>query len=357
MGDMKITFPIAWFLAITAPCLPEVIYAGGIEEGQIPENVEWLVHVDADQLRQTRSGASLIAELVEVAQANMDPDMPINPVLIINGLRSLTAFGTMPDFAGAEQTVDGVLVVEGTEELMQVVRGLISGMELENPEAIERVGSGDVEILKLTGEDFSGTFLGENRLAIGKSQDALENFLSVSRGKQPHLSLQERFSTNKLGQNSGIYMGAFVEGLNGLQQLPAQARILQLTKQVSLQLGESDDLLQLFISLGTDSQQTARQVSDVLQGMIALMTITQTGQPDFAKLVQSARTIREDNIVHLQLAYPAEAAEKWISMISDLAANQQADDELAEETAAAADEATAEDSEIETTESAETPAG
>ncbi|NDV61420.1 hypothetical protein G0Q06_03050 [Puniceicoccales bacterium CK1056] len=335
---MKIKFQIAWFLAIAAPTLPEVLYAGGVNENQIPENVEWLVHIDADQLRATRSGALLIEELIAISEANMGPEVPINPVLAINGIRSLTAFGTMPDFESGAGPVDGVLVLEGTEELMQVFRGLVSGMELEKPEAIERVQVGDNSILKLKGEDFSGIFLEDSRIAIGKSQVALENYLSVEGGEQAHLSLEERFTTNKLGEDSGIYVGAFIEGLNGLQQLPAQARILQLTKQVSLQLGESGDLLQLFVSLGTDSIKTATQVHDVLQGMIALMSITQSGNPDLAALIQSAKALREDANVHLQLAYPVEAAEAWIGMISDLIAAKQAEEAAEAAEAAAAEQ-------------------
>lgn len=324
---MKNPFQIAWLLALSAPVLPEVIYASGINEQQIPDTIEWLVHIDADQLRASRSGALLIDELVAISEAQMGPDIPINPVLVVNGIHSLTAFGTMPDFENNPEEVDGVLVLEGTDELIQVFRGLISGMELENPEAIERLQLGDNSVLQLKGEGISGIFLGSNRLAIGKSLEALAHFLAVDAGEEAHLSLQERFTTNKLGTDSGIYVGAFVEGLSGLQKLPAQARILQLTRQVSLQLGESGDLLQLFISLGTDSEKTATQVNDVLQGLIALMMITQNGNPDIATLIQSARALREGADVHLQLAYPVEAAAVWIGMISEAIEAKQAESE------------------------------
>lgn len=315
---MKITFPITWLLAISAPILPEVMHAGGINEAHVPESAEWMVHVDVEQLRSSRSGALLLDELISISEANLGPDVPINPVLVVNGIRNLTAFGTMPDLEGGADAVDGVLLLEGTDELLQVFKGLVSGMELENPDMIERVDYMDNSIIKLSGEDFSGIFLDDNRVALGKSQDALEQFLAVKSGELPHISLKDRFTTYKLGEVSGIYAGAFVEGMNGLQQLPAQARILQLTRQVSLQLGEAGDLLQLFVSLGTDSEKTATQVNDVLQGMIALMMITQSGNPDLAALIQSAKAVREGEVVHLQVAYPVSSAEQWIGMLSEM---------------------------------------
>jgi len=306
--------------------LPMGAHAAALDPTLVPENAEWLVHIDSELLSSTTTGSLLITELQKISKANMPPEVPLDPVLLLNGLRGITAFGTLPDFAAGNTDVDAALVLQGTPELMQVLRGLIAGFELENPEAIERISLENEPILKLTGQEICGSFLDEDRIVVSKSLATLARFFKVRQGTAPHVSLGERFSTYSMGRHSGIFMGAFIEGVGGLQQLPAQARILQLTEQVSLQLGELDGMLRLLVSLGTANEQTARQVSDVLQGLIALTMITSSGEPHLAALIDSARTNLDGRQVHLELGYPADQAQVWVSMLSGLIASELADD-------------------------------
>lgn len=310
--------PVILLLSFGTMASPECVRASGVDETVVPSEIEWFVHIDADLLRSTESGAFLIRELQNLSPARDNPDMPVDPVLIVNGLRGLTAFGSLPDFSAGGEETDAVVVLEGTPELIQVFRGFIAGMRLEQPEMLTELQLGEQTILQLQDEDISGIFLDDNRVAIGKSLSSLSQFLAVHRGASAHVSLGSRFPTYRLGEESGIFMGAFVEGMGGFQNLPAQARILQLTQAVSLQLGEAAQQLQLLASLSTDSPQTAKQVREVLQGIIALTMITQNGQPDVATLVESARVSLEGSVVSLGFSYPVDAAEVWIGRLAQM---------------------------------------
>ena len=316
---MKIAFPFYLLLSLGAATCPTVVRASPLMERAVPSDVDWVVHVDVDLLRLTRSGSTFIREFSKLSPARENEQLPVDPVLIINGLRGLTAFGSIPDFQnGQEGPVDAVVMLQGTPELMQVFRGLVSGFELEQPGAIVRNPIGDYQVLTLQGE-ISGLFLDDERIVLGKSLPTIEEFLLVEQGQLPHLSFATRFPTYRLGADSGVFLGAFVEGMDGFENLPAQARVLQLTRSVSLQLGEVNEYLQLLASLVTDSAQTGQQVQEVLQGIIALMTITQTGQPDFAQLINSVVVSRENSMVSLRLAYPVASAEVWIARLAELA--------------------------------------
>lgn len=315
------------FLALLGGLAPAGLQAAGLDATLVPDNAEWLVHIDTELLSETTTGSLLIAELQRFSGAHMPPEVPLDPVLLINGVRAITAFGTLPDLAGDTADVDAALVLQGTPELMQVLRGLIAGLELENPDAIERMTLDGEAILKMAGQEICGSFLGDDRMVISKSLSSLGQFYKMKRGELPHVVLVERFSTYSMGRHSGIFMGAFVDGVEGLDQLPAQARILQLTEQVSLQLGELDGFLRLMVSLGTADERTARQVSDVLQGLIALTMITSNGEPHVQALIDSARTSLDGKRVHLELGYPAEAAQVWVKMLSELIATEMADEE------------------------------
>jgi hypothetical protein len=344
----KLTILIAPLLAATV--LSSTAPASGINQQIVPADVEWLVHIDADTLRASQSGGTLIREFQALNPLKDNPDIPIDPTLIINGLRGITAFGSIPDFESGEMPNDAVVVIEGTKDLMQVVRGMIAGVQLEQPEMLATVTVGDRVLYQMAGEAISGTFLSDSQIAIGTSLDALDAFLDVNAGNRGHLSLDERFPSFTIGQQSGFFLGAVVEGINGLQNLPAQARILQLTRAVSVQLGEVDELLKLEAGLKTADPQTATQVKQVLEGIIALTSITQTGKPEIATLVQSARVSLNDTTVALNLAYPVDAALGWIQQLAAMAGAAMEQEKTAEAAEVAPAEAPAGEAAPEATE-------
>jgi len=231
-------------------------------------------------------------------------------------------------------------LITGTPELMQIFKGLISGIQLEQPEAIAETQEGDHAILSMTQAGVSAVFLGEDQIAISKSMGSMSKFLGVHSGNVAHIEFGKQFPVPDYVNGMGVYMGVYVEGLGDLNQLPAQARILQLTRAVAVQLGESNDYMHLLASLVTDMPETAMQVRDVLNGLIAVMVLTQNGQPDVANLVNSANVSQQENAVTLKLDYPAASAEKWVGVLvekikADMKAKAEAaDPELAEEAGA-----------------------
>lgn len=303
---------------LAAATLSTTLPASGVDEQFVPSDVEWLLHIDVDTLRQSQAGSALIRELQAVNPLRNNPEIPIDPTLIINGLRGLSAFGSIPDLASGEIPNDSVLVIEGTEELMQVMRGLIAGIQLEKPEMLATLELEGQAIYQLQGESISGLFLEDSRIVIGQTPGALVSFLEVASGNKDHLFLKSRFPSFKVGMQSGFFVGAVVEGVTGMQNLPAQARILQLTRAVSVQLGEWDEYLKLEAGLKTEDPTTARRVKEILQGIIALTAITQTGLPEVSSLIQSARVNLDDTTVALELAYPVASTLGWIKQLAAL---------------------------------------
>jgi hypothetical protein len=338
---MKIALPIYILFSLGTALSPEFSAATPIPESSIPDSIDWFAHLDADQLRQSRAGATLLNELTSLDPLKENTQMPINPVLLINGLKGITAFGTMPDLKNPGSDVDVVTVVSGTPELLQIVKGLVSGMQLEQPEAIEEIAHGDHSILSMKQAGICGVFLEEDKIAMSKSMDSMDRFLSVGQGGIPHLQFGQRFPAPVDATGLGVYFGAFVEGISGFENLPAQARVLQLTKAVAVQLGESDDNLHLLTSLVTKDPQTAQQVSSVLQGIIAMFILTQNGHPDVATLVDSARVKQAGNAVTLKVDYPATSAEKWIGVMVELM-RQKMTEKASPEEAPAAEESPSE---------------
>lgn len=285
----------------------------------IPESVDWFLHLDVESLRESQTGAALLEEFRQIDfTKGKFADFPFDPILILNGMQGLTVFGPMPDFATGEEAVDGILVFQGTPDMLKILRGMVAGMELEAPGKIEEVAAGPDRILSIDGGQVYGALLGEEVAVIGKSLPRLQAYLDTRRGTAARLDIMERFPSYRMG-HTGFFFGAFVEGMGNFDQLPAQARILQMTEAVSVQLGEFGDELDLLASLVTADATTGRQVYNVLQGILAMFMLTQNGQPDVAALLESAAVGLDDRTVSLKVGYPVEKARAWTSTLAEMA--------------------------------------
>ena len=316
---MKFTISFAILFSLGALTIPQTVHAGPVMESAIPEGIDWFVHIDVEKLRSTRTGSAFHDEFKAIIPIPNKEELPIDPLLIADGVTGITVFGTMPDFSQENFQPDAVVLLEGTGDLIQVAKGLVSGMQIEQPEAIVPVEGDPNGILSIQGGQIFGSFVDENRLALSKALPGLQEYFRTRNGESTHINLNERFAIYSGDASSGIFFGAFVEGLNEFKSLPAQARILQLTEAVSLQLGEQGDYLNLLTSLMTADEQTAAQVSEVLKGLIAVFALSNPGNPEITTLVQSARVTLNERTVSLNISYPVEAAVVWARTLAEMA--------------------------------------
>ena len=343
---MKFSLPFYLALTLGAITAPQYSQSSPVVEETIPDAIDWFVHLDAELLRSTEAGSAFINEFRAIAPADLQK-MPIDPLLILDGLEGLTVFGSMPNFTGEGPQIDAVVILEGTSDLIQIFRGLVSGLQIEQPESVVAIENDPNGTLSLMGGEFYGAWIDDDRLAVSKALPSLNNFFEVYRGSGKHVNLQDRFAIYGDEQSNGIYFGAFVEGLSEFEDLPVQARILKLTQAVSVQLGESGDTVNLLASLMTDTEQTAYQVNEVLKGLVAIFALTNAGNADLTSLVQSANVSLNERTVTLGVSYPIESAVQWASVLADQAqaameakeAAKVAAEALAEAEAAAAEAA------------------
>ena len=339
---MNKLFPLVFLSACTvaAPGLQ----AESLERLVFPDSVDWFFHLDANQLRSSQAGSAFLREFRELGRQQLPKELPIDPMMVLDNIQGLTLFGAMPESAHpSPEELDAVVLLQGTPGLMQVLRGVISGLQIEQPELISTMSVGDSTILVLQDGQFNGCFIGDDSLVMAKQLTSLQRYLAVRSGMTGRLAFAERFPSYAADDDAGIFLGLHVEGLEVFDNLPAQARILKMTRAVSLQVGESNGSVNLLAGLATEDPVIARQVSEVLRGVIALTMMTQTGQPDIAALLGSTRVNLDGDRVQLRMAYPSAAVEQWAAKLAEsakaaLAESQREAAEKAEEAALSAAE-------------------
>lgn len=309
---MKTTLTL---LLLAACTLQFPAYAGPVPAHQIPGEAQWLIHLDVESFRHSTTGARLIQALVESRTMEFGDTVPVNFATVINGLDGITLFGTSIEMDGEDPMADGVAILRGSPQLIEVLQGAVAAAELEKPDAVRVIEESPRRVLLFPG-CIHASIVSDRVVAISKSNENLQTFFATLDGEHPNAGESNLLETlDAAGEE--FFFAAVAEGINTIPSLPPQARVLQMTEGVTVRVGENGPLLNLDISLRTDRDETAVQVRQVLQGVVALASLAQVEYPELQRVLTSIKLASEGRNVRLDLSYPVAEAERWIETIVD----------------------------------------
>jgi hypothetical protein len=293
------------FIAATAVGSP-------LRKEQVAADAKWVVHIDVDKLRSTTVGG-VLKQLLDAKIAPMSNQFGID--LDWNKVRSLTAYGTgyqaKPDF-------NGVVVINTDLDLQKALDGAIEKMSQENGETppVQKTQKGDVMTYSIHGELFASLQPGKPAL-LSKSRESLRKAEAVLSGSAANLASTKTFSEFP-SSPKGFFLVVAAEDFNLAEQFGEhgddgekgnpKAKILKLADGGRVMLGEEANQLLLDLSLKARASEVVTQMQQVIQGMIALASLSQSDNADLQQLAQSAKVSSAGNIVSLQLGYPADKA-------------------------------------------------
>ena len=140
-------------------------------------------------------------------------------------------------------------------------------------------------------------------LVLSKTRSLVEKANDVIAGKADSLRANQAFSDFATVPNAFIFL-AVAEGFSAKANLPPQAQILQQADGGRLVLGEKADNLYLSLALRAKTAEVSQQLQQVVQGMIALVSMSQQQQPDLVQLMQNLKVTSTDKLVSLAIEYP-----------------------------------------------------
>ena len=279
-------------------------YATPLQKGVIPRDAKWLVHLDVDNLRDSKVGTIVIKQTLAAPLAQLKTEMKVDGELILQKLHSITAFGT--DFqAGPE--VNGVLVLSGDEELQTIVEGLLAAQILQNSDGpIKKVQQTPFALYSVGGQVFISPGPA-GRVVVSKSRQQVEDMRRVLAGKAEVDNAGEAFSGYAKVANTFFFL-AVAEGFNENAALPAQARILKMADGARIVLGEKGDQLFLDIALKAKDAEVIQQIRQVLEGLKAVVALGQSENKELLELAQSTKVSSAEKVVTVNIEYPLSKA-------------------------------------------------
>lgn len=293
--------------------------AGPLQKQQVGADAKWLVHLDVDRLRSTKVGDFLINQVLAAKLGALTRQFEFD--LDWQKVHALTAYGTSYQ---SKSGFDGVLLIKADLDLQSALDAAIekSAQESKTKSApIEKTQEGDVTTYSLKNHLFV-TFKPGRPVVVGKSLDSVAKAGEVLSGTAANLASTKTFSEFPKPR-SPFFFVATAEGFNPSSELAGggtqgdepnpKAKILKLANSGRVDLGEESDQLFLDVSLKAKSAEVVTQIKQVIQGMIALASLSQPDNQDLQQLAQSAKVSSSGNFVTLKLGYPTDQAVLFLS--------------------------------------------
>jgi len=278
-------------LALAALILVVPAWPGTLPTSVIPDGARWVAHLDMEKFIATTLYQYLEKDgNFDIKSRDLNRWFKIDVPKDITGL---TIFGLDP---GDKQAV---FAVAGKFDKA----GLLALIALDKDHQETPYGA---YTLYSTGSDEFGAFINDGLIVFSENREAVEKVLDTAAGKT------KSFAASKLNAafkdvSSGAFLSGVVEDLSGLGKEINQSKFVEKASMMFFLAQEKQDNLQVRVQVTADSPDSAKNMADMAQGLIALVRLGQgEGRGDIpASLVEGLKVKLDGKTVRLELDMPS----------------------------------------------------
>ncbi|MFO1497678.1 MAG: hypothetical protein U1G07_04675 [Verrucomicrobiota bacterium] len=276
----------------------------GLNEQNVSPEAKWLVHVDCDNLRQTQLGSYLFNKLLAPKAAelanNMPEDLKLNLTNLLTHISSLTAYGA--DFQmGPEAT--SVLLINSDADTQKALEGVLVAQILADTNGpVKKLAETTPAVYSVANQVYISPKK-DGPIIVSKSPTQLELTRELLESRTTRTAAKN-FGGFPTISNSFFLVG--VADANNLPvQIPARAKVLQMADGGRVAVGERADQVCLDLSLRGKTAEVTQQIQQVVEGMVALVSLGQPENPDLMSLAKSTKVSSADHLITISMQYPA----------------------------------------------------
>jgi hypothetical protein len=289
-----------------------------LDQKIVGAEAQWVVHLDLNAMRDTAIGKEIIAQAMSAqAKALQQKNLPVQIDIpkLISSIGSLTAYGT--NLTQDPDRVDGTLIIQGTTELRAILESVVIQANIAEPEKVAQLSEMPFDAYSLDKQVLIA-FPKEPMILVSKSKAQLLTAHKVFRGEAPSLAKAKKSPITQLVHSqtgSFVLASSVVPSAEFFPKDVPQARILQMAKSASVELGEANQRTFAHVKLQAASDDMADKLMKILQGLTAMASFAETDDKHLREFLQSVSVTREKNTVTLHLAY---ASERLLRMLEQM---------------------------------------
>jgi hypothetical protein len=284
-----------------------------VDRATIAADARWVAYLDLDTLRTTTLGKELVETFENQAFRGSNGAVQLDPRKVFETIGSITAYGS--NLSTDPTAIDGTLIARGTPELRKIAEALLLQATLTTPQNCVEVKDlpfpayAVIDIMvNGTKQELFFAFPPQPVVIASKSKAQILKAVDVLRGVAPSLANTATSPiAGQFGQagNAYLFAASIIPPGNFFATNGPQARILQLTNSVSLAVGETAADLFAHVELKASSTDAAEKLEKILQGLVALVGLTETNDRQLADFVNAATLARNNDAVSMHLVYPS----------------------------------------------------
>ncbi len=252
---------IALFWAVPA-------FPGTIPASVVPDGANWVAHLDMEKFIATSLYGYLDKDgRFEVKSRDINRWLKIDFPKDVTGV---TVFGLEPGVKGQV-----VVAVAGKFDKAQ----LLALLDLDEDKTEKPYGAFTVYS---TGDDGFGAFVNDNLIVLSESAAAIEKVLDTAAGKTKNFAASTLSASLKDVPPTAFLSGVLPD-LSGLSGMNSQSKFLEKASGLFFLAQEKQDVLQIRLQVTADSQENAKNMFDMVQGMVAMGKLA-GNEGDMAKI-------------------------------------------------------------------------
>ena len=293
---MKNLFKLSTLFAASA-----FVTGAPLVQTHVAADAKWLLHVDVHEIRNSQMGTVGIEQMKTMLEKEMGP-IGINIDALLQEIESITAYGTSYERDAPEKSV---LMISAGDKAQAMIEGYIAHETLTKGDAggVQELRELAYQTYLIDGQIYMA-FPTPRRILISQSLDKIMHAQNVVDGRAT--SLLSGDSVLSVHDDGGFFVLASVQGLNQLKDMPPQARILSKATGGQVAFGESNGEVKASVILTTETDEIARQLSRIIEGMVALASFVEVDGYGVARLVESIDISSGDKKVQMSLRYPTD---------------------------------------------------
>jgi hypothetical protein len=284
-----------------------------VDRATIAADARWVAYLDLDTLRTTTLGKELVETFETQAFRGPNGTVQLDPRKVFETIGSITAYGS--NLSTDPAAIDGTLIARGTPELRKIAEALLLQATLTTPQNCVEVKDLPFPAYAVIDIRVNGTkqelffaFPPQPVVIASKSKAQILKAVDVLRGAAPSLANTATSPiAGQFGQagNAYLFAASIIPPGNVVSGNGPEARILQLTSAVSLAVGETAADLFAHVELKASSTDAADKLEKILQGLVAMVGLTETNDRQLADFINAATLARNNDAVSMHLVYPS----------------------------------------------------
>ena len=299
-------------LAVAVLLAAAPAFCGQLLKSQVAAGADWVAHLNFEQLVKSQLGRLIRAELAkEGLEEQLQGFESIFSFHPLDDIRDVTIYGKGKDREKA------VALFEGSFDLEKLV-----ALVRMNPEYKE-IKHGDMVVHSWVDENkkdpngpdqrMYGCTYKSNTVVLGAGLEAVKQAADVLKGSSPNAA------SGVFNQSVFSAKGAFFQvGANAVNDLAAhqnEAALLEQADELGAAIGEHDGKFYVDLSLRAESEEVAQNIKQMLEGIVAFVTLAGGENPTLAELAKKLDLSSANRNVAIHFESPSEAVFAFLKEI------------------------------------------